>query len=333
MAPCNRCGAGTRHGRGRGWCSNETCRKEEQAEKQAAKRAHQEGRAAKGAGQRGPCPTNASAEPRRKARKEAHQKEGAGAESACPDEEGREENAAPQAPKQARKEELQDKGVDERDPSLIGAWEPKAEKTREAHGPPFFDDGSSSAAHLKISPSRMCNGQWHAEAEKKAACSVGVYVCCVCVCVCWPCDIDSHAIFALNLTWITRACVVSCTYIHVYIYIYTRLCCGLAPSWLRLSAASASFCPPTPSEAEAGSTWSCAMRARDVTEAEGHASAFITAVLLGIAFPRHVYLKARLDEAMFHFGCLVGLLAPLSCLATAFSQDGQECYSHVAALP
>ena len=97
----------------------------------------------KGAGQRGPCPTNASAEPRRKARKEAHQKEGAGAESACPDEEGREENAAPQAPKQARKEELQDKGVDERDPSLIGAWEPKAEKTREAHGPPFFDDGSS----------------------------------------------------------------------------------------------------------------------------------------------------------------------------------------------
>ena len=75
------------------------------------------------------------------------------------------------------------------------------------------------------------------------------------------------------------------------------------------------------------------VRARDLTEAEGHASAFITAVLLGIAFPRHVYLKARLDEAMFHFGCLVGLLAPLSCLATAFSQDGQECYSHVAALP
>ena len=41
--------------------------------------------------------------------------------------------------------------------------------------------------------------------------------------VCWPCDIDSHAIYALILTWITRACVVSCTYIYVYTYIYTPL--------------------------------------------------------------------------------------------------------------
>ena len=143
MAPCDRCGAGTRHGRGRGWCSNETCRKEEQAEKQAAKRAHQEGRAAKGAGERGPCPTHSSAQGRKQARKEARQKEGADAESACPDEGGRQENAAPQAPKQVRKEELQLQGFDERELDLIGAEEPKAEKTREAHGPPFPDDGNS----------------------------------------------------------------------------------------------------------------------------------------------------------------------------------------------
>ena len=141
MAPCDRCGAGKRHGRGRGWCSNETCRKEEQAEKQAAKRAHLEGRAAKGAGERGPCPTHTSTQARKQARKEARQKEEADAENACPGEEGPQENAEPQSPKQARAEELQEKEVGEPDPCPIGAEEPKADETREAHGPPFPDDG------------------------------------------------------------------------------------------------------------------------------------------------------------------------------------------------
>ena len=69
----------------------------------------------------------------------------------------------------------------------------------------------------------MRKGQWRAKAKKKAACSVGASARCVYACVCWPCDIDSHAIYALILTWITRACVVSCTYIYVYTYIYTPL--------------------------------------------------------------------------------------------------------------
>ena len=146
MAPCDRCGTGTRYGRGRGWCSNETCRKEEQAEKQAAKRARLEGRAAKGAGERGPCPGHASAQARKQVRKETRQKKGADAESACAHEEGLTEHAPPPAPEQAKKEELPEEDIDERDPSPIVAEEPRAEKTRKAHelhGPPFPDESNS----------------------------------------------------------------------------------------------------------------------------------------------------------------------------------------------
>ena len=60
MAPCERCGTGTRRGRGKGWCSNVACReaekKEKEEEKEAAKRSRQEERQRKGAGgQWGPC--------------------------------------------------------------------------------------------------------------------------------------------------------------------------------------------------------------------------------------------------------------------------------------
>ena len=147
MAPCDRCGTGARYGRGRGWCSNETCRKEEQAEKQAAKRVRLEGRAAKGAGERGPCPGHASAQARKQVRKETRQKEGTGAESGCADEEGPTEHAPPPAPEQARKEEqLQEEGIDERDPGPIAVEELKAKKAQEVlelHGPPFPDESNS----------------------------------------------------------------------------------------------------------------------------------------------------------------------------------------------
>ena len=56
MAPCERCGTGTRSGRGKGWCSNLDCREAEKKEKEAAKRLKQEDRAAKRARKRGPCP-------------------------------------------------------------------------------------------------------------------------------------------------------------------------------------------------------------------------------------------------------------------------------------
>ena len=58
MAPCHRCGFGTRSGRGQGWCSNPQCRQAEKeeclAQKSAEKIARQQQRAAQGAGSRGP---------------------------------------------------------------------------------------------------------------------------------------------------------------------------------------------------------------------------------------------------------------------------------------
>ena len=58
MAPCHRCGVGTRSGRGQGWCSNPQCRQAEKeerlAQKSADKTARQQQRASQGAGSRGP---------------------------------------------------------------------------------------------------------------------------------------------------------------------------------------------------------------------------------------------------------------------------------------
>ncbi|CAE7255736.1 pfh1, partial [Symbiodinium natans] len=58
MAPCHRCGFGTRSGRGQGWCSNPQCRQAEKeeclAQKSAEKIVWQQQRAAQGAGSRGP---------------------------------------------------------------------------------------------------------------------------------------------------------------------------------------------------------------------------------------------------------------------------------------
>ena len=60
MAPCQRCGKGTRSGRGYGWCSDPQCRRAEQEERQAQasakRRALQQERAANGGGSRGPLP-------------------------------------------------------------------------------------------------------------------------------------------------------------------------------------------------------------------------------------------------------------------------------------
>ena len=67
MAPCERCGTGTRSGRGKGWCSNLDCREAEKKEKEAAKRLKQENRTAKQAGKRGPCSGEAVAGPGRPA--------------------------------------------------------------------------------------------------------------------------------------------------------------------------------------------------------------------------------------------------------------------------
>ena len=70
MAPCRRCGNGTRSGRGKGWCSNRACREAEKNEKQEEKRLRQAKKEEKqeekrlrqqkrqrvGASERGPCP-------------------------------------------------------------------------------------------------------------------------------------------------------------------------------------------------------------------------------------------------------------------------------------
>ena len=60
MAPCQRCGVGSRSGRGQGWCSDPSCRQAEKEERQAEestkRKARQQERAAKGGGSRGPLP-------------------------------------------------------------------------------------------------------------------------------------------------------------------------------------------------------------------------------------------------------------------------------------
>ena len=120
MAPCERCGTGTRSGRGKGWCSNVACReaekKEKEEEKDAAKRLRQEERQRKGAaGQRGPCPDPAGRACKR-ARQEEREDKGAGERGPCPGEGGRPEDLAVQACRQARQEEREEKGAGERGP-------------------------------------------------------------------------------------------------------------------------------------------------------------------------------------------------------------------------
>ena len=90
MAPCERCGTGTRSGRGKGWCSNLDCReaekKEKQEEKEAAKRLRQEERKKRGAaGEHGPCPDRRKREEKR-LKKEERDEKGAGARGPCPGE-------------------------------------------------------------------------------------------------------------------------------------------------------------------------------------------------------------------------------------------------------
>eukprot|EP00435_Cladocopium_sp_Y103_P008766 s558_g2.t1 len=117
MPPCERCGTGTRKGRGRGWCTNEDCRKEENEETERSEQTRKETRRAKGAGERGPYP-DAGFRARKQARKEEREQKGAAERGPCPGAGagGRPEDGAAQARKQAREQEREEKGAGERGP-------------------------------------------------------------------------------------------------------------------------------------------------------------------------------------------------------------------------
>ena len=121
MPPCERCGEGTRRGRGRGWCSNLVCRKVEQEEKEEAggaalppcdrcggkKRGRKEGY----------CDNKACRDAKKeeeKAAKQARKEERA--EKAAAQQARKEERAGKSAAKQARKEERTEKDAGERGP-------------------------------------------------------------------------------------------------------------------------------------------------------------------------------------------------------------------------
>ena len=115
---CQRCGVGTRSGRGRGWCSDPECRKAEQEERQAQERAKkaalQEERTAKGAGSRGPVPVAASRRGQRQELQAQRSEEGMGSRGPHPTEDNRE----------ARRQQLQaeraEEGMGSRGPHPTG---------------------------------------------------------------------------------------------------------------------------------------------------------------------------------------------------------------------
>ena len=84
MAPCQRCGVGTRSGQGQGWCSDPQCRQAEAEERRAAKRALQQERAAKGAGRRGPVPLQDNRRAKRQQLQAERAEEGVGSRGPKP---------------------------------------------------------------------------------------------------------------------------------------------------------------------------------------------------------------------------------------------------------
>ena len=143
MPPCERCGAGTRKGRGQGWCSNEKCRKEETEEKQQAKRLKQESRKEQGAGERGPRP-DATAHRRKQARKEEREEKGGAERGPCPGEGagGRPADVAAQGRKQARKEEREEKGAGRRGPCPGEGAGGRPNESNLQCGPSLHKDGT-----------------------------------------------------------------------------------------------------------------------------------------------------------------------------------------------
>ena len=94
MAPCRRCGNGTRSGRGKGWCSNQACREAEKKEKQEEKRLRQAKKEEK--------------QEEKRLRQQKRQQLRAGERGPCPGEGGRPEDPAVQENKRALQEQREE---------------------------------------------------------------------------------------------------------------------------------------------------------------------------------------------------------------------------------